>query len=343
MSNKLKVQDLHAEGISEKFDELTELDLKRLIAKSDRFIDSGCPSCHGLNVQNSIMHQGLNYRRCLNCEMLYISPAPTEEMHLEYVLTSSAMSFWRENMPAKMKQSRRPMYKERVEYYLRVMKDLKLNPKTSFEIGAGNGEFAEELAESTDLKEIVILEPQDLNLNKTGIEIVHGGFEKMENINRKFDVVFVWEVIEHILEPDHFLKLIRNVLNPGAPLIISTPNEKSVETRSLGKDSSNILFDHVRLYNPKAISELFKRNGFKILNISTPGQLDVERLLNMIKKNPDYFKTHPTLDFILKQNEPLLEEFQNYLVQNLQSSHMRVVAVVDGEWRGSRTPTLDQK
>ncbi len=337
---EIKVKDIHHPGVTEEFDRLTLNDLERLVKKRDQFVDTGCPACHSMNVDFAFEYQNLGYRRCRKCELLYISPAPTEAMHLDYVVNSTAMAYWRETANPSMKGSRRPMYKERVDYANGVFKKLGYSPKSSLEVGAGNGEFAEELIHGSNLEKIVVLEPQELNLDFPKVEIIHGGFDDLEKEGRTFDVVFAWELIEHILEPDQFLKLVRKVMAPGALLILSTPNENSVETRKLGTESSNILFDHVRLYNPLAISRLLERNGFRILDLSTPGLLDVQRLQDNLEKNPEAFKNDPALHFLLTGKEEVTEEFQDYLRENHLSSHMRVVAVIDKEWKGGHAPLL---
>ncbi len=338
--NKIKVKDVHHPGVAEEFDRLTVNDIQKLLTKRDQFVDTGCPACHSLNVKSAFNYQGMDYRRCCECELLYVSPAPTEALHLEYVLNSTAMKFWREIANPGMRESRRPMYQERVEYAKKIIQRFKPNSKNCLEVGAGNGEFAQELTNEQIFNEIVVLEPQELTLNMDSIEVITGGFEELESHERTFDVVFAWELIEHILEPDQFLRLVRKVMNSDGIFILSTPNENSVETRTLGTDSSNIIFDHVRLYNPVAITELLSRNGFRVLDISTPGLLDVERLKQHLDKKTDLFSDNPALHFLLMQDDKITAAFQNYLKENLHSSHMRVVATIDGEWKGSKTPVL---
>lgn len=343
MTNRLRVSDVHQESVAEEFDRLSLLDLEDLLASQARFEDTGCPACHSESVVPAFQYQGLDYRRCNDCRLLYISPAPTEEMHLDYVVSSQAMAFWREQMPESMKQSRRPMYKERVDFGIAAMQRLNVSPTEVLELGAGNGEFAEELAAGpVPPDRIVVLEPQALNLDLPNLEVITGGFEELEKNSRKFDAVFAWELIEHILEPDHLLGLVHRALRPGCPFIFSTPNERSVETSRLGINSSNILFDHVRLYNPESIAKLLSRNGFKIVEITTPGKLDVERLQMFLKTNPQEFAEDPTLRFALTAGSETQQAFQTYLQENLLSGHMRVVAVPDGPWRGSSAPRLRQ-
>ena len=338
--NELKVKDIHHPGVTEEFDRLTLEDLANLLKKKEQFVDTGCSACHNITVHEAFSHQGLDYKRCPNCELLYISPAPTEEMHLDYVVNSTAMAYWRDIANPSMRNSRRAIYKERMEYAKGVFKKNDFKPKTSLEIGAGNGEFAEELHSSMDLEKIVVLEPQKLVLNIPTLETIKGGFDKLESVDRTFDVVFAWELIEHLLEPDMFLKLLRKVIDPNGLLILSTPNENSIETRKLGPDSSNILFDHVRLYNPKAITELLNRNGFKIIELSTPGVLDTERLQQHLSRFPEKFHEDHALKFALSSDQDITKNFQKYLQDNHLSSHMRVVAIPDGSWNGCETPRI---
>lgn len=342
MTNKFNVQDIHSEEVAETFDRLTEEDLATLLKDRDGFVDTGCPACHSEDAPHVFKHQSLNYRRCTDCETLYISPAPTEAQHLDYVVRSSAMAYWRDNMPEEMKKSRRPMYVDRVEYVIGALERLNIEPKSCLEIGAGNGEFAEELSERVSLERLCLLEPQDMEIDVPKVHIIKAGFDALAEIDETFDFIVAFELIEHLLEPDIFLKLIRNVLKPGAPLILSTPNEKSVETRVLERSSSNILFDHVRLYNPDAMTRLLERNGFKVVEIQTPGQLDVERLKKHFLKHPEALEDQPALRFALTSGKETEVAFQGFLVDNHLSSHMRVVAVMDGEWNGEHRSILSK-
>lgn len=342
MARPLKVEDIHAAEVTETFDALTCQDLEEIFKERDSFTDSSCPACKSEDVNYAFTYQTLDYKRCSDCETLYISPAPTEKQHLDYVVRSKAMAYWRENMPQSMKESRLPMYRERLSYGLEAFGRLNVRPESVLELGAGNGEFALELSEVPFIKTITLLEPQDLNLGKSNIRIIQDGFEALEKDNLTFDAVFAWEILEHILEPDNFLQVVRRALKPGAPLILSTPNEKSVETRTLKTESSNILFDHVRLYNPASLSILLKRNGFSLIELTTPGKLDAERLAAYYKKFPDRIED-PSLEFLLTGDEEKMRAYQNYLVENKLSSHMRIIAIRDEDWDGSKKVGISSK
>ncbi|MFO0068701.1 MAG: methyltransferase domain-containing protein [Alphaproteobacteria bacterium] len=332
MQHPFRVRDIHADGVAEAFDRLTREDMERIFKARDSFVESPCPACRSEQVDYAFTHQTLDYKRCQRCETLFISPAPTEEQHLDYVIHSEAMAYCRTQMTSAMKESRLPMYRERLSFALDAFRRLGIEPASVLELGAGNGEFALELAAVPFIENITLLEPQTLDLDKPNIHIIHDGFEALKKQTLTFDTIFAWEVIEHILEPDNFLQTIRAALKPNAAFILSTPNEKSTETRTLQTESSNILFDHVRLYNPESIRLLLRRNGFKVVELTTPGKLDAEKLSNYFRKYPERLN-NPSLAFLLEADDAKLAQYQKLLVEQKLSSHMRVIAMRDEAWQ----------
>ena len=95
MAKTFNVTDIHPEGISEEFDRLMLQDIERLLQEKRNFSDTCCPACHGSNVGKVFDYQSMDYRRCADCETLYISPAPSEDQHLNFIRNSRSMAFWR--------------------------------------------------------------------------------------------------------------------------------------------------------------------------------------------------------------------------------------------------------
>lgn len=83
--------------------------------------------------------------------------------------------------------------------------------------------------------------------------------------SEKFDLVICSEVIEHIRNDDLAIRKIYTVLNYGGLLILSTPS-KNAPLYKLGlvKDFDKRV-GHLRRYSVRELSNLCKKNGFKIL------------------------------------------------------------------------------
>ena len=97
-----------------------------------------------------------------------------------------------------------------------------MKPNTILEVGAENGEFVNHYLEADDSIRFILLEPQELKVDSERVTIIQDGFDAALSQNIKVDAVIAWELIEHIIEPDTFLKTLSSVLNRGAPFIFST-------------------------------------------------------------------------------------------------------------------------
>jgi SAM-dependent methyltransferase len=61
-----------------------------------------------------------------------------------------------------------------------------------------------------------------------GIDVHTGAFEDLARSGRRFDVVTMWDVIEHARDPVGLLGIARRCLAPGGILALATPNQRNV-------------------------------------------------------------------------------------------------------------------
>ena len=85
-----------------------------------------------------------------------------------------------------------------------------------------------------------------------------------------FDVIFMFEVIEHIPEDNlaDTFALIRLLLAPNGRLIITTPNNEDLELASAVDPRGQLLFhrwQHIRSLTGESLSELLQRFGFSMI------------------------------------------------------------------------------
>jgi SAM-dependent methyltransferase len=93
------------------------------------------------------------------------------------------------------------------------------------------------------------------------------------NVNRKFDVVFLVEVVEHVYDREltALLNSVKATLKPGGLLIVTTPND---EDRSkhfiMSPESGNLFhrFQHVRSWTTKTLGDVLSINGFLLQETS---------------------------------------------------------------------------
>ncbi|MGH2829197.1 MAG: class I SAM-dependent methyltransferase, partial [Actinomycetota bacterium] len=105
-----------------------------------------------------------------------------------------------------------------------------------------------------------------------------------------FDVVCLWDVLEHIPQIDDFLSEIRRILKPGGLLAVQSPNIASVMARQAGPDWSWLLLPHhVWHFTPSSMRATLERRGFAVERLYTwePPQALIENLM--------LYKRHPRL------------------------------------------------
>jgi SAM-dependent methyltransferase len=85
-----------------------------------------------------------------------------------------------------------------------------------------------------------------------------------------FDLVMLWDVFEHLEDPDSTLDVIFSILKPGGSLLLSLPNSDSWD-RKFFKDSW-VGWDpprHYYTYNPRLLTWLVERHGFKTFKLKS--------------------------------------------------------------------------
>lgn len=122
-------------------------------------------------------------------------------------------------------------------------------------------------------------------------EVFHGTFNDFIT-SFKFDIVMAWGVVEHVINPDLFLKKINGLLADDGLFVSEVPHGQSFLvdfSRKNNIDPQRILMgeQHIVLYSIKAYIDLHQRNGFKLVHIQTNG-LDINTIFKVLNINLDF-------------------------------------------------------
>jgi SAM-dependent methyltransferase len=80
-----------------------------------------------------------------------------------------------------------------------------------------------------------------------------------------FDVVTMWDVLEHLPNPIETLRKVYALLKPNGKLIVATPNIDSVPARILKENWFPLEIPrHLVLYSPQTVSSLLAKTGFTV-------------------------------------------------------------------------------
>lgn len=117
----------------------------------------------------------------------------------------------------------------------------------------------------------IIPEASEYVRSKFGFKVLTGTFENSV-FEKPFNVITMWYVIEHFLDPDEVLSRVNKHLKMGGIFAFSTPNSTGISARRNATDFfKNSPSDHITIWNPKISPSVLKRYGFKIKTIRITG------------------------------------------------------------------------
>jgi len=246
---------------------------------------------------------------CVNCESAHIDPYPTEEQLQSYYSSGYVeMDFEGtvdENSNHKLHYSKE--YEKVVfENYDSSLKDAKLFKedflnKTILDYGCANGIFYKFLiniycVSKNNIYGIDI--ESDMLESCKKISPNFYSTKQINDIKNRFDLITMWNVIEHIYDPKSALKSIISLLKDEGEIIIETPMYGSL-AKKLGKDWSHfIIIEHINLFSRSAIKQMFNDFGMKCISESSFGanifgdvNPNVKKALDQMAKEMDFGAT----------------------------------------------------
>ena len=125
------------------------------------------------------------------------------------------------------------------------------------DVGAGPGLF---LSEAKNIGwEVAGIEPAASSrayaARHSGIDIVAGGINELARVpENTYDVVTLFDVIEHVTDPITSLRRVARVLVPGGILVLTTPRFDSFVARLLGKYWYAIFPAHLHFFTRRSLA-----------------------------------------------------------------------------------------
>ena len=223
-----------------------------------------CPICRsGRTAVFAHVHR-YRYLRCNVCELVYLDPLPSAQLVRttykgDYVFRVNDTALQRfESITTKVIQQMRTM-----------------NPRgrSLLDIGAGYGTGVR-LAVHEGLDACGIEPAQNLfrsARNQLGSRMIRADFDQyLKQSSRKFDFILLIHVIEHVRNPQAFIRNVITRLNPNGILYIETPNSQSHLLR-IEQDLYTFLTppDHIHLFGPSSLEILIKNTDGRVLRTST--------------------------------------------------------------------------
>jgi SAM-dependent methyltransferase len=193
--------------------------------------------------------------------------------------------------------------------YLRKLKLFGGQKGSLLEIGCGNGFFLQE-AKRQGYKIVRGVEPSTQACDqaprsvKANIvcDIMRTGVFEPDS----FDAICLFQVFDHIPEPNALLQECFSVLKPGGLILFLNHNVNSVSAKLLGAKSPIIDLEHTYLYSPRTLMRITQKHGFRVRSFGAVWNIYSLHYLVRLLPLPSSFK------------KPLLRKLQQNAIGKIQ-------------------------
>jgi 2-polyprenyl-3-methyl-5-hydroxy-6-metoxy-1,4-benzoquinol methylase len=109
---------------------------------------------------------------------------------------------------------------------------------------------------------------------------IYGSLSDLASAGRRFDLILLDNVLEHVLDPFGLLTKLRELLEPQGVLIVDVPNDFSVlQEHLLEKGYIDNRFwvvapDHISYFGPESLAALVRAAGWKVQTMMTDFPID---------------------------------------------------------------------
>ncbi len=107
---------------------------------------------------------------------------------------------------------------------------------------------------------------------RRNLKIIVGSLDALNSPSAKFDVITLYDVLEHFEQPLESMRKVRNLLSPDGLVHLVTPNVEGVWRRLLGHSWYHFKpGEHLYYFSPTTIRRLLEASGFEVMDIHMTG------------------------------------------------------------------------
>jgi 2-polyprenyl-3-methyl-5-hydroxy-6-metoxy-1,4-benzoquinol methylase len=232
-----------------------------------------CAVCGGNTYWPLVIRNGHQVVRCRACRLVYVSPRPRSRAPVDALYTDEAYSTGQVSKAVSVSRMREAAWRlDRLERYVSHRGRL-------LDVGCSAGSFLiAARARGWEVQGIDVSPAAVKHAHQAhGLDVSVGTLEESRLPPHSFDVVTVFECIEHMLDPRAALDAAAGLLRDGGLLVITTPNVDGFVPRitywtlgrTLGAWEHPTPPHHLYQFSRRTLTALLRGTGFGIASCET--------------------------------------------------------------------------
>lgn len=107
---------------------------------------------------------------------------------------------------------------------------------------------------------------------QAGLQVVEGTLATAGFEDAFFDVITMWDVIEHVEQPSAEVREALRLLKPGGMLVVHTMDLDSLFARLMGRRWPWLMEMHIYYFSRRTLAALLERAGFQVVSVRPQGR-----------------------------------------------------------------------
>ena len=203
--------------------------------------------------------------QCLNCGLIYSNPRwDDSELMDSYEAVEDPLYLQeREGRVLTFEQHLQPLEKITGQGGGRKLLDVGCYIGVFLEIAAQHG------------WDVCGIEPSEWaaeQAKKLGLNVIHGTLATANLPEVSFDVVTLWDVIEHLSDPMAEIRRVYRVLKPGGLMVIHTMDIDSLFARVMGPRWPWLMEMHIYYFSQRTMAAMLRKAGFQVIRSGPHGR-----------------------------------------------------------------------
>lgn len=229
--------------------------------------DINCPLCRNASGFETVLRrEEWSLRLCESCGLYFVYPF--KEIGKEFYNGDYYRSWGSEggNVPGHVLRLKEKNMLRHLEQMARLVPRGKI-----LEVGCAMGSFLQ-LAQKAgyDVTGIDLSEQACATARSAapGGRIINGYLENIPFAANSFDVIFLSDLLEHVVQPAPFMQKVVDLLRQGGIIYIVTPNPEHWSRRLFGGNWVHFKDEHLAFYSKKTFNWMEREYGLKLIAYS---------------------------------------------------------------------------
>lgn len=325
VTQEMHEADIRPPTLLSEFKRISVQDAQQFFGDPAKLVEVDSPSTGTGGSTYAFDKDGFRYMQSLDCGSLYVSPRPTKDALADYYRNSNASAYRVQHYAKETAEARRRHLLRSHANWMGRLYDEHGNPdaRSYVDIGTNSPAIFEEVRRLGLFDKLYSLNPLpglEPECAAQGVEVIH------EPI-RDAGAVTAFQQLENQFSPLDLVKTACDMLAVGGLFFMTTRTISGFDLQMLWDKTPYIFVpEHLNLLSIEGMTQLIARAGLHTVELSTPGQLDLE-LVQHAARSDASIQLPRFIQYLLDERDDLAHaDFQEFLQKHRLSSHVRVAA-----------------